>query len=101
MQASNIRPLNGRIFIKVLDEVEEYKGAIELAPTGQEKSNIALVERLPVNYVSANPLKVGDKVIFNRHSGSVLNFDKFAKNAPEYRLIKEEDILCLIDVSST
>jgi co-chaperonin GroES (HSP10) len=95
MTPSNIEPLNGRVFIKEIDEVEEYQGAIELAPRAKEPSNIAEVVALDINY--SGLLKIGDRVIFNRHSGSEIQFEKFSSNVPKYRLIKEEDILSRIN----
>lgn len=93
MNQNNLQPLNNRILIEVLDEVQEYAGQLELAPSGKEKSNIGKIISLPLGYTSPNQLKAGDRVMFNPHTGSVLNFDKFSPNAAEFRLIKEEDLL--------
>lgn len=96
VSAESLQPINGRLLIKVLDIVDEYEGGLELAPTSKEQSNIGLIIALPLEYNTSGPLKTGETVIFNRHSGTVLVFDKFDKNAPEYRLIKEDDIFSLI-----
>lgn len=98
IKEKNLQPLNGRILIEVVTEEEKYEGMIELTMGAKEKSNIALVKTLPIGYTSESvPLKEGDKVIFNLNSGSILVLDKFNKDVPEFRLIKEDDILCKIN----
>lgn len=92
MTQEQIQPTNDRILIEVLDETQEYGGAIELAPTSKEPSQIAEVKRV----YNEGDFTEGDKVIFNRHSGAVIVLDKFNINAPEYRLIKKEDIYAKI-----
>ncbi len=95
MNLENIMPIN-RVFIEIVPEVSEYRGVLELAPTSQEKSNIGIVRALPEADSNPSRFSVGDKVLFNRHSGTTLKFDKFNKDAPEFRLIDEKDIFAKI-----
>lgn len=96
MSPNDINPIGDRVFIKVLDEVQEYHGQISLMEHAKEKSNFAEVISV---YNKDCPIKVGEKVIYNKHSGSIIVFDKFDKEAPEYRLISINDILAQINDS--
>lgn len=96
MHVDQLVPLNDRILIEVIpDETQKYEGMIAVQETAQEKSNIAVVKAVPPMYNSY--VQVGDKVVFNRHAGSVFKTDHFDKSAPEFRLIKESDLLCKIN----
>lgn len=99
MTVDSFQPLNERLLLEVIpDAVQKYEGAIQVVDYSQEKSNIAIVIKLPLGYTGgANNLKVGDKVMFNRHAGSALKFDTFSKDATEYRLIKESDLLGILN----
>jgi co-chaperonin GroES (HSP10) len=97
MNIEDITPLHDRVVIHVLPETQEYDGMLDLsAAKTQESSNIALIITLPVGYNETGLLSVGRKVLFNRHSGTVIKLDRFDKHAPEYRLIKEEDIQAIL-----
>lgn len=98
MNIEDITPVNGRFFIEVLpEEVQTYEGLVHVsAPASPEKSNIGLIKALPLGYNGQGWLSVGRRVIFNKHSGTILTFDRFDPKATEYRLIKEEDIHALL-----
>ena len=105
MSPEDIQPVNNRLLIEVLNETQEYDGSIQLMDTAKEKSNIGLIKSLPLGYTRhaskegiEGAFNEGDKVLFNRHSGTVLILDRFARDAPEYRLIQETDILAKINV---
>jgi co-chaperonin GroES (HSP10) len=96
MTIDQLTPLNDRILVEVIpDETQAYEGSIVTMDYSQEKSNIAIVISVPEGYNVAG-LEKGSKVIFNRHAGSVLKLDKFDHNAAEYRLLKDTDLLALI-----
>lgn len=98
MTIEDIIPLNGRLVIEVLPDVNEYTGTLHVAsPATKEPSQIALIKTLPEEYNADGRLSVGQRVIFNRNSGVVVKLDKFNTNEPEYRLIKPEDIHALIN----
>lgn len=99
MKIEDVQPCNDRILIEIVTEEEQqYQGLIQTVMHTQEKSNIALVIALPYGYneTGVNRLTTGQRVLFNRHSGSGLVLDKFDHNAKEYRLIKESDILAVL-----
>ena len=90
-----LKPVNGNILIRVKSEIEKMNGSIIIPEiAGKEKSNIAHVVAVDYTSVSSD-ISVGDEIMFNRHSGSVL-FDKDDPKT-EYRMIKQADILAIID----
>jgi co-chaperonin GroES (HSP10) len=98
MTIDDFTPINGRILLEVLLENSAYEGVIHRLDAGQEKSNLAIVKAVDSSYTGDIPLaiKVGDVVMFNKHSGTVWKLDRFNKDEPEYRIIKYEDIFGIL-----
>jgi len=94
----NIRPLADRVVIKLLEAEEKTKGGILLTAAAQEKPQVAEVIAVGPGKVnddgSRTPveLKVGDKVIASKYSGTEVKVD-----GEEYTIIAEKDILAIID----
>lgn len=92
-----IQPLGERVVIKVLEAEEKTKGGIILPDTAKEKpqkGEIVAVGKgklLDDGSVKALEVKVGDKVLFSKYSGSEVKVDD-----EEYLILKEEDILAII-----
>jgi len=93
-----IKPLADRVVIKTVEAEEKTSGGIFLTASAQEKPQIAEVvavgpgktnddgTRTPVE------LKVGDKVIASKYSGTEVKLD-----GTQYTIISEKDILAVID----
>jgi len=93
----NIRPLQDRILIKRLDEEEQLQGGIIIPDTAKEKPQEAEVvaigagkldddgERLPME------VKVGDKVLVGKYSGSDIKID-----GEDYVILREDEVLAII-----
>ena len=92
-----IQPLADRIVVKVLDAEEVTKGGIVLPDTAQEKPQQAEVIAVGKGKTSdegkviAPEVKVGDKVLFGKYSGTEIKVD-----GKEYLILKEEDILAIV-----
>jgi len=92
-----IQPLADRIVVKVLDAEEVTKGGIVLPDTAQEKPQQAEVIAVGKGKTSdegkviAPEVKVGDKVLFGKYSGTEIKVD-----GKEYLILKEEDILAIM-----
>ena len=86
-----IKPLKNYCLLKK-EKVEEKKvGSIILSATKKDDANVANV--LEVGEEVKNPLlKVGAKVIFKEYSTT-----SYKDNDEEYLLIKDEDILAVIE----
>ena len=92
-----IQPLGDRVVIEVLEAKEKTKGGIVLPETAKEKPQEGKVVAAGKGKVSEDgkvmPLevKVGDKVLYGKYSGTEVNIDE-----KEYLIVKEEDILAIV-----
>jgi len=94
----NIRPLQDRVILKRLKEEEKTKGGIIIPDTAKEKpveGEVVAVGNgkvLEDGTVKALDVKVGDRVLFGKYSGTEVKLDG------EDRLIcREEDILAVLE----
>jgi len=93
-----IRPLQDRVIVKRIAEEEKTKGGIIIPDTAKEKPQEGKV--VAVGKGKANddgkliPLqvKVGDKILFGKYSGSEIKID-----GEEHLIMREEDILGVIE----
>ena len=92
-----IKPLADRVVVK-LTEVEEKTGSgIILAASAKEKPQIAEVLAVgPGGMVDGNKVemyvKVGDKVITSKYSGTEVKLNK-----EEYIIVRQSDILAIVE----
>ena len=93
-----IKPLGDRILVKVLDAKEKTESGIYLPDTAKEKPQEAQViavgqgKVLESGKVQAPEVKVKDKVLFGKYSGTAVT----TKEGEEYLILREEDILAVI-----
>ena len=93
-----IRPLQDRVIVKRIQEEEKPKGGIIIPDTAKEKPQEGKV--VAVGKGKANedgkvvPLdvKVNDRILFGKYSGSDINID-----GEEHLIMREEDILGVIE----
>ncbi len=83
------RPLKERVFVSYTDEIEKTAGGIYVPDTAREKPQKGKVEAVGSE---VKEVKEGDQVLFDKYSGSKVNIDNV-----EYLIIKEEDILGIIE----
>jgi chaperonin GroES len=93
----NIKPLGDRIIIKVIESEETTKSGIVLPGTAKEKPMQGEVlavgsgemvdgKKIPLE------LKVGDKVIYSKYSGTEVKMD-----GNEYLIVRQSDVLAVIE----
>ncbi|MDL1978701.1 MAG: co-chaperone GroES [Deltaproteobacteria bacterium] len=93
-----IRPLQDRILVKRLEGEETTKGGIIIPDTAKEKPSEGSVVAVGNGKVLENgttmPLdvKVGDKVLFSKYSGSDVKIE-----GEDYMIMREDDILGIIE----
>ena len=92
-----IRPLADRIVIKMTESEETTKGGLILAAASKEKPQIAEVVAVgPGGLVNGNEVKmtvkVGDKVIVGKYSGTEVKID-----GEEYSIVSQSDILAIVE----
>ena len=97
--AMKIRPLQDRVIVKRLEEeAEKTKGGIIIPDTAKEKpqqGKILAVGKGKVNddgKVTPLDVKVGDRILFGKYSGSEIKLD-----GEEHLIMREEDILGVIE----
>ena len=92
-----IKPLADRVVVKSVEVEETSKGGIILAASAQEKPEIAEIVAVgPGGIVDGNEVKmyvkVGDRVIIGKYSGTDIKLDK-----EEYTIVKQSDILAIVE----
>lgn len=94
----NIRPLADRVVLKRLEAEEKTKSGIVLAGSAKEKPQEAEVIAVGPGGISSDgkeikmEVKVGDKVLISKYSGTEVKVDK-----EEYIIVKQEDILAVVE----
>ncbi|HYR96382.1 MAG TPA: co-chaperone GroES [Candidatus Binatus sp.] len=94
-----IRPLQDRVIVRRLEEsVEKTKGGIIIPDTAKEKpqqGKVIAVGKGKVNddgKLTPPDVKVGDKILFGKYSGSEVKLD-----GEEHLIMREEDILGVVE----
>lgn len=93
-----IRPLHDRVLVKRLEETTKTAGGIIIPDTAKEKPSEGLVEAVGDGFRTEDskivPLnvKVGDKVLFGKWSGTEVKL-----NGEERLIIKEAEILGVVE----
>ena len=92
-----IKPLSDRVVIKMVEAEETTKSGIILAGSAKEKPQIAQVVAVgPGGLVDGNQvdmyLKVGDKVLMSKYSGTEVKID-----GTEYTILRQSDILAIVE----
>lgn len=85
-----IRPLKERVVVKYSEEeMEKTAGGIYVPDVAKEKPQKGVVEAVGSE---VKEVKAGNTVLFDKYSGSKIKIDNV-----EYLIIKEEDILGIIE----
>ncbi len=94
----NIRPLQDRVILKRVKEEEKTKGGIIIPDTAKEKpieGEVVAVGNgkvLEDGTVKALDVKVGDRVLFGKYSGTEVKLE-----GEERLIVREDDILAVLD----
>ena len=92
----NVQPLGDRVAIRPLEETEQMRGGLYIPDTAKEKpqqgeivavgpGRVEKGQRVPMD------LKVGDKVLYGKYSGTEVTIDD-----EQILIIKESDVLAKI-----
>jgi chaperonin GroES len=93
-----IRPLHDRVVIRRTEEERKTPGGIVIPDNAQEKpiqgEVIAVGNGKPLDNGQVRPMdvKVGDRVLFGKYSGSEVKID-----GQEVLVMREEDIMAVLD----
>ena len=92
-----VKPLNDRVLVKRIEEVQVTKGGIVIPDTAKEKPIEGQVIAVGPGKMSdagnrmALQLKEGDRVLFGKYAGTEIKME-----GEEYLMMREEDILAII-----
>jgi chaperonin GroES len=90
----NIRPLYDRIVVKRIEEQETTRNGIVIPDSAKEKPQEAEVmavghgKRLERGELAALDVKVGDRILLGKYSGSETKLD-----GTEYIILREDEVL--------
>lgn len=93
----NIQPLQDRVLVKPLEQEEVKKGGIIIPDTAKEKPQEGEIMAAGPGRISDEGkkidlgVKVGDKVLYGKYSGTEVNVD-----GSEYLIMRESDILAVL-----
>jgi len=93
---AKVQPLGDRVLLKPLEAEDKTKGGIILPDTAKEKPQEGEVIAAGKGKVEdgktiALEVKVGDKVLYGKYSGTEIKVD-----GEDHLIVKEEDILAII-----
>jgi len=84
-----LRPLKDRVLVSYVEEAEVSKGGIYIPDNAKEKPQRGRVEAVGKE---VKDVKVGNEILFGKYTG-----DKFKLDVQEMLIVKEEDILAVIE----
>ena len=88
-----IKPLADRVLIKMVESEETTKSGIILSSGSKEKPQIAEVVAVgPGTEEIKMNVKVGDKVLTSKYSGTEVKLD-----GTEYTIVRQSDILAIVE----
>jgi len=92
-----IKPLGDRVLIEALEENIQKQGSLYIPDTAKEKPQEGKIKAVGKGRYEDGKLipievKVGDKVLYGKYSGTEIKHD-----GKEYLIVRESDILAIID----
>lgn len=93
-----VRPLNDRILVKRLAEIEKTKGGIIIPDSAKEKPAEGEVVAVGPGKMDdkgkriAPDLKVGDRVLFSKYGGTEVKLE-----GEDFLIMREDDILGVVE----
>lgn len=94
---SKLRPLHDRVIVKRLDSEEKTKGGIIIPDSAKEKPQegkiVAIGNGKVLDDGKKQPMnvKVGEKILFSKYSGSDIKID-----GEDHLIMREDDILAVV-----
>jgi chaperonin GroES len=93
-----VKPLQDRLVVKRIEEEEKTKGGIIIPDAAKEKPQegrvVAVGDGKVLESGQKSPLtvKVGDKILFGKYSGTEIKID-----GEEHLILREDDVLAIIE----
>ena len=93
----NVRPLHDRLLVRRIEEKEMARGGIIIPDTAKEKPMEGTVLAVGNGRVLENgtklalDVKVGDRILFGKYSGSEIKID-----GEEVLIVREDEVLAIM-----
>ncbi len=94
----NVRPLQDRILVRRVEEVEKTRGGIIIPDSAKERpleGNVISVgagKRTEDGVLVALDVKAGDRILFGKYSGTEIKVD-----GVEHIILREDEVLGVIE----
>lgn len=95
---TKLKPLGNRVLVKRLEAEEKMKGGIILPDTAKKKQETALVMAIGTGKkdkqgkVIPFPVKVGDKILMEKYSGTEISLE-----GDELVILRADDIIAIVE----
>ena len=94
--STKVAPLADRVVVKALEDTEQMRGGLFIPDTAKEKPQQGEIiavgpGRYEKNVRVPMELKVGDKVLYGKYSGTEVTLD-----SENYLILRESDVLAVI-----
>lgn len=95
---TKLKPLGNRVLAKRLEAEEKMKGGIILPDTAKKKQETATVIAIGTGKKDKSgnlipfPVKVGDKILMDKYSGSEVTLD-----GEEFMILMADDIIAVLE----
>jgi chaperonin GroES len=95
-KAVKVEPLADRVVVRPLEEAESMRGGLYIPDTAKEKPQVGeIVAAGPGRYEKDKrvpmEVKVGDKVLYGKYSGTEVTLDN-----EQYLILRESDVLAIV-----
>ncbi|HYL27930.1 MAG TPA: co-chaperone GroES [Candidatus Nitrosotalea sp.] len=94
----NLKPLFDNVVVEHVEQEDKSSGGVFLPDTAKEKPQEGIIRAIGSGRVTDKGsviemhVKVGDRVLYRKYSGSEVKID-----GTEYLIIPEKDILAIVD----
>jgi len=87
-----LKPIDKRVVVELKDDiVEKNVGGIIIPDTAKDKPNIGVVTAVGTDEDLKKTIKVGDKVIYAKYSGTEIEIE-----GKKYLIVSKDDVLAVI-----
>jgi chaperonin GroES len=91
-----VNPLADRVVVRPMEEAESMRGGLYIPDTAKEKPQVGeIVAAGPGRYEKDKrvpmEVKVGDKVLYGKYSGTEVTLDN-----EQYLILRESDVLAIV-----
>lgn len=93
-----IRPLDDRVMVKPIEPAEVKKGGIIIPDTAKERpmhgevKAVGTGHRMEDGKVSPMTVKVGDKILYGKYSGTEISVD-----GEDLLIMRESDVMAIVE----